>query len=51
MCEILIWLSIWALVGWPLLVLLGELFKVTPRWVWLLLASPLIYYLLTIPMI
>jgi hypothetical protein len=48
MCEILLWLITWALVGWPLLVLLGELFKATPGWVWLLLISPLIYYVLAI---
>jgi hypothetical protein len=48
MCEILLWLIVWALVGWPLLVLLGELLKATPWWVWLLLVSPLIYHWVSI---
>jgi hypothetical protein len=51
MCEILLYTIVGAMIGYWSWLLLTIVVELTPGWVWLLLVSPLIYYLLTIPMI
>jgi hypothetical protein len=51
MCEVLLYTFVGAMVGYWSWLLLTIVVELTPGWVWLLLVSPLIYYLLTIPMI
>jgi hypothetical protein len=51
MCEVLLYTFAGAMVGYWSWLLLTIVIELTPGWVWLLLVSPLVYYLLTIPMI